>query len=955
MDIVSRPDEDILIFNLKLGRTVLSDAMLTYEDLDTGRYYVPLTDMMQALEFPIDVDDRKGTAEGWFINENRTFNLSLSQGTIKIKDKETPLKAENIELHEDGIYVSLDFLESWFPITVDIDYSNLAIVIKSLEPLPVEIRKARDQGRDVLGRYGDKALLPTYSQDPPIATIPFADISLQSNFEDSKGKAANLDLAYTALFSSSLLYQDVEASVNGSLDNSNVPDVRLKIGRKDPESNLLGPLNASEYSIGDVTSKRIPIISGSQAGRGLLVTNKPIGYSLDGLSNTITLRGELPTGYQVDLNRNGELLGFVDEPNEDREYVFEEITVFAGLNIFELVFYGPQGQVETKEERVFIDDSPLEKGQVSYEAYLTEDGKNLFTSRSNSDDDTGKVRTSLLTEYGVTDNVSAYSALTSYSMDGKRHDYALLGSGFSFKGIRFNLAQAFSSVSGTASSARAQGIFKDYRWQLQHQYYRDFISEETESSGLSGQLEHETNLRIAGLLPIVKNIPFSLNLDRFSDDAGDSIYNWQFRFTNSFSKLRLTSEIDQTLESDQARETNYSLQINSRLGRKVNLRGDARFSIEPESALDSITLTADYNIDDIQNLRVGISRSGSSQPVHTLSLGYSRDLGFADVGTSVTYNDDNEITALLNASFGFAYDKVGGRQIASRSYANTAGLGGRVFVDNNANGLFDDTDDPVEGASFEGIAVARQHATNENGYVFIPGLEPYTRVPLRVNTSTLPDPFMLPTVEDSDYVLRPGQILRRDFPVQLFGEVDGDIFLFKKGNKKGASSIIVDILNDDDEILVSGRTEFDGFLLIQRVPIGTYKLRANPKQIRDLGFCPLEEQTITLTQEEPFATIDEITLYPVYDSDADQVWVKLINNLPRAEAEEEWERLEDLLAIAYEEELVPIYKTNDSNILNLDLILGPFYGEDAIELCTSVSDFDVMCEIQESPRCDSFQ
>ncbi len=64
------------------------------------------------------------------------------------------------------------------------------------------------------------------------------------------------------------------------------------------------------------------------------------------------MRGILPTGYEVELYRNDILVGSVRTAVND-QYEFLEVPVDYGVNVFRLVFYGPQGQrrEEVRRER----------------------------------------------------------------------------------------------------------------------------------------------------------------------------------------------------------------------------------------------------------------------------------------------------------------------------------------------------------------------------------------------------------------------------------------------------------------------------------------------------------------------------------------------------------------------------------------------------------------------------
>ena len=83
-------------------------------------------------------------------------------------------------------------------------------------------------------------------------------------------------------------------------------NLRLRAYRTDPKGQLLGPLKATHFALGDISTFSTPLVSQSVAGRGALVTNRPIERP-DNFDRT-SFRGELPSGWDAELYRNDQLL-----------------------------------------------------------------------------------------------------------------------------------------------------------------------------------------------------------------------------------------------------------------------------------------------------------------------------------------------------------------------------------------------------------------------------------------------------------------------------------------------------------------------------------------------------------------------------------------------------------------------------------------------------------------------
>ncbi len=991
MTLIERPDETLLIFELKIGSILLGDALVTYEDVESGNYYVPLYDFLQILEMPITVDNQAGTAQGWSVNEGATFALSLPQGTVTLRGNEEPLNNGDAELHDDGIYVSLKALEGWLPITIDVNFSDLAIIVSSLQPLPVENRLERDKARDKVG-YGQNSTLKKNHLERPEApsfTLPFVDTSIQNSYTNSKTASKSLNLQYSATARSIIAGQDALYSINDQTADDNRPDVRLTLGRKAFEGEQLFA-GLAEYAAGDVSTREMPLIAGSNAGRGLFFTNiSPLTNSLGG-SDTTTLRGNLPVGYQVDIKRNGELINFIEEPDENGEYVFEDLFVLPGLNVFELVFYGPQGQEIVEEKRIFVPQNPVEKGRFEYRVHAIQDNTNLFTNRDDSDEDTGELRVTAEASYGISELSSVRAGVASYSMEGDKKDYALLGFSTSWKGLRFNVDQAIDDI-GNAASLRIESVFKGFRWQAQHQYFNKFLSEVNDSSSLSGDPEHETDIRISGMLPFLflKNMPLTLQINREQNTAGDEQYEWSLRATKNIDRIRITTELEQTVPPVNDISTDLNFQVSSRFN-DFTLRGTARYELEPDAALQSINLTSDVTIDERTKLRLGLSRSGAEDPLHSFTVGLNRDIGMAKIGLNTTYDDTGNLTALLGASFGLAYDaKRNAPYISSKPLSESSGLFAKVYRDLDADNIPDEDEPYLEDVGFMLTGNKRVFTTAQDGAVFIPELGSFERSTVEISSSTFPNPFMKSNPSKIDYLMRPSQIHTHEYPVVLTGEVDGNVSILKASGNAPASSIIFDILRPDGSVIVSGASEFDGFFLVPDVPIGNHIVAPNAQQLDKLGYCPIARQPVILSAEEPFYTVPgEVVLYPHPDLIDENRWLVLATGLPVPAAEAlkaqdydlgagdvdvesdilgegvdsadlDGESADAPQAVAVSaglKTLLPRYLYRNVETLNLYSVLsGPYKDLSAIQTCANLNERGYVCEEIIQLGCDDFK
>lgn len=864
-EVKSRPDSELLVLKINLARQTLLDAIIAYQDSETDRYYIALADFVYALEFPIETDPINQTAKGWFLNESTSFDLDIKAETLSIKGQTYNLNYLDLEMHDDGIYVSLEALQKWFPITLDVNFNELAIIVESLEPLPIELRMMRDANRSNMRSNLNDQIYPKADIDHPTFSIPVVDTSTQLLYTDNETTGQDTRLSFSADSKSIIANQDVDFSFSETTNDNLQPTMRLTVGRKDNDKTLFEPIGFTEYSMGDVITLGQPLISKSNTGRGVYVSSFPITYNRQSRDNTTILRGTLLSGYQVDLLRNGQIIDFIEAPNDDGEYVFEDVVLYDGLNIFKLVFYGPQGQKETKEERIYVSNSRTKEGEFNFSGSIIEDNTNLLTNRTNTDVDTGELRSTMEVEYGISAETSLYGSYSAYSLDGENRSYVMTGYGTSLAGISTNLRLATSNDSGRAYGIQLQSEIANIQWQLNHNIYTDFISEETTENLLPGIIETDTEFRFNGSLPIGFNniLPFSVKITHQTDALDNRLTDSSLRLTQNISKVRLTAEVNNIVQTNREDETSVTFFVSSRFD-DFTIRGDTTYEMRPDSRLESASITTDFHVSEDTNLRAGYRYNKSTVTTNTLSLGVSQKYDTAHVNFNLSHSDQGNTTGIIGLSKSFAYDALNDHLLESdKKLTRNAILSARVFLDENNNSIFDEGDHYLENVGFEGNGIKKEQTTDENGLIYLAGLRPQSGSPLQINPTTLGDPFLRSVHEKESYDLRAGAVYHKEFPVVRIGEIDGSVITTLNGAKEGAQSIYVTLSKPHaDNYSLRTRTEFDGFVLFQDVPMGDYLINLDQEQITKLGYCPTQARYIAISADEPFLSLAPIILYP---------------------------------------------------------------------------------------------
>ena len=90
-------------------------------------------------------------------------------------------------------------------------------------------------------------------------SVPFLDQSVTLGRQKNAGSDAFNKFQYTTYASADLLKHEGSLYLSGN-DQDELDVFRVKLGRKDPDSELLGFMKATEYAAGNVTETRVNLI-----------------------------------------------------------------------------------------------------------------------------------------------------------------------------------------------------------------------------------------------------------------------------------------------------------------------------------------------------------------------------------------------------------------------------------------------------------------------------------------------------------------------------------------------------------------------------------------------------------------------------------------------------------------------------------------------------------------------
>jgi hypothetical protein len=828
---VQRPEAELLLLDLRLGQNILVDGMPAYPV--AGGVVVPLGTVCQALDFSITVDVAAGTADGFFISENRRFSLEIGSQRVTVEGKPRRFDPLRIEAHQDDIYVDTQLLSEWFPMDLTVDLSSLLLTVRPREPLPVQKRQEREQRAlkelSSLGYAGSK--YPRIDNPYRLFDYPFIDQTVRATIATING-AQTRNVQYSTFATGDLLYHEANLYING--DQHGLTDTRFSLARRDPAPVLLGPLGAREYAAGDVLYPGLDLISLPRSGPGFLVSNFPL--QLQSQFDRHTFRGDLPQGWEVELYQNGALIGF-QQSRGDGLYEFNNIPLVFGLNVFRLVFYGPQGQRREESYRFNLAESITPVGQLYY--------------RLVGNDPKGATRRAQLElDFGISRRFSVGADVSSVEIDSVRHDYgraAVRGySSLFFGDAEVVVDRQGGSAESAAILTRVGGIGLTLR---RTQLQNGFVSETFRP--LYGLIENRTALRLDATIPasLLPSIPVTVD---FSEDrlvTGQSVDHVTGRLSSFYRGLSVSNLVDWSFSRGEPRPfepTALGDLLISKFVRNYGLRGEVLYNLKPQQEISSAALTVE-RIFPGYFVQAGLSRLVQTRQTHFLAS-ITRSEGPFGFGANVDYARPGGVTIAITLNASFARDPRSGRwRSQARSLAGLGGVSPLVYLDANGNGVRDADEKPLEGVGFYANRASTEARTSPEGTTLLTGLPPYQEVDVAIAAATLEDPLAIPERPGVRFVPRPGRATEVEFPVLISGEVTGTVRLERGGENHEASGVVVQLVDLQGTVAKEVRTAYDGFYDITLIVPGLYDIRVSPRQVERLKLKPPVPRRITIS------------------------------------------------------------------------------------------------------------
>ncbi len=836
---------DVNVRTLRLG-----DGVRAYETPEGS--CVVAGDFLKALDLPIAVDVAAGTMSGWALTEKHRVALDRKAATVRYGETSEKLLATHIRDTPEGWCIDSAALGRWMGLSVDARLSGSTLVIDSKAKLPVELAVERRRRAAQLKKTAalDLSGLPQIKLPYRMWRRPALDFVVSGGVTYRAETGTKIDRRAAVYAAGEIANMSYTAQFT-TTDRGMPQTARFRAFRSDPDGGLLGPLNATHFEVGDVAGRNSRLLGGGANGRGFAVTNQPLSTPTS--FDRTRFEGDLPSGWEAEIYRNGQLLGFATSDGSER-YIFDDVALVYGENQVEIVLYGPQGQVKTRSEMINVGQDHVPPGKTWYWIGANQPGRDLVNFiKPQESADTPKAQATIAVAHGIDRNTSVGLTVQAVQLEDERLTYVEGTVRRSIGRALIEVAAARDDKGGMA--ARAQLLTKVGNVSINAEALeaRDF-----RVNGLKEAYYREARVALDAPLTLGKTtIPMHGDL-RYKDrgEAGRSL-EAAARMSSQINRFNLSAEMRYRKSwlgngvggPDPPNELEAGLLASGRIG-NVRLRGSTVWEVAPENRLKSAELSAYWSASERADFEAAVAYDGRSNLVRGRVSHIRR---FDTLALAVTGEAGSDGSMAVGFNLNFSLDpSARGLKFSRQTLATTGAVRATVYRDDNDNGRRDPGERFEKGALITTGARLSEKSTDAQGSVMIPGLTAYVPVAVGIDASSLDDPTLAPKKALQVVTPRPGIAADVEIGLVGAGDIEGTIV---RNDGQGFEGLDIELVDESGKVVATTRSDFDGFFLFERLAYGKYTLRLSGDSAR---IAQLERQLdvrATISAETPLARL----------------------------------------------------------------------------------------------------
>ncbi len=831
-----REYEDVILA-VFTGKYRLSSGVFALQKDD--RYFLPVIELADMVGFTAEYNSAQGVVSGTSYKLEDTFSINTNTGQVNTSAENFSIGLSEIRLSDEvagEIYIEQEALQRIWSLIFEINPTVLTMAIGSTETLPfqkiIERQKAREKAELLKQRFRegtdlDISTLNFVHTPYQLFSKPTVDVqgelgfdAITSNPEYNLSLRGVQDLGYASA--------DYSVSLREEGGAFRQPEnIRLRFARENIYDGAL-PLNLEKVEWGDVSLANRQLISSSTSGRGVQFTTEKTNSRRQ--FDTIIVDGIALPGWEVELYVNGALIDFSTVDN-DGEYRFEDVLLGFGTSKIKVTLYGPQGEIEEREETLVNRSNKLREGEHIFSAGVVDLNRDLIqVDKRVVNGRPEGVGGNIYGAYALSDKLTAFASFTkSQDRDASqnlRNYYTTAGLEAALPNVRAQLEVLKQHDQGYAVDARVITDIAGFKVNAQAGIYNDFTSLRA-GDGTNAKVS-EVDLNIRRYFPTpLGGLTSEVGFEDVRRENNRRVTSYLTRNSLNTKISRFNNTTRTNVFDGRHNRTSGRFDTSNNLGRWF-LRNSLSYELSPELEAEVLQTNIRYRPNRDFSTSFTASRNFPARST-AVSAQISRDFRKFLGTVEGRWDSQNGSSILLRASTSlspFGYD---GGYVMDRNPLSQAGPVGVVaYIDKDYDNYYDvDVDEPLPDAVIDVSGRKSRYETDENGYTILPRTTRGEQAYVRISKKSIDDPYLVTGVEGYGIYPRPGVLQYVELPVKDTGAIDGT--LTWSNDNTAIKGLVLQLMDKNGKIVQNSKTGSDGYFTFERISPGDYSLRADPE------------------------------------------------------------------------------------------------------------------------------
>jgi hypothetical protein len=846
------PDSQFLL-DVNLRRLTLGDGVRAYQTPEGT--CVVFGDFLTTLDVPMKIDLAAKTASGWAFKEAHKINIDAGARRVTYGTASEPIAEGTIRETPEGWCVDTAALARWFGIGVKPATGASALLLESEAKLPVEHAiELQKRAAQLKPAKFDIKTLPQVKLPYRMWRAPALDFVVSAGVTYNAHTGTRVDRRTSVYAAGEIAHLSYDAQL--STTEKGIPSaLRLRAFRSDPDGGLLGPLKATHFAVGDVIGYSSRLGGAASSGRGALVTNRPL-HQPTAFDRT-RFEGDLPSGWEAELYRNGELVAFARATDTQR-YAFEDVQLMYGENDISIIMYGPQGQVRTRNELVNVGQENVPAGQTWYWAGANQPGRDIIAlHRSNDAVRQPALQAAASVEHGIDERTSVGALARVMLMDDERLTFVEGSVRRSIGHALVEFGAARDSGGGTAARAQLLAKFGSVNVSAEALMAKDFHLQ-----GTGRQTVKDARIAVDAPIRLGRTvIPAHADVRMLKNGDGSSQLEAAARFSANINRFNLATDLRYRRQfTPQGRAPPGQMEVgllgSGRIG-DVRVRGQAIAEVAPQARLRSAELSAYWSAGENVDWEGAVGYDASGRRALG-RVSYIRRLNSMAVALTGEAASDGSVALGINLNF--SLDPTHGFAMSRQPIAGAGAIRALVYRDLNDNGVRDPDEPREKGALITTGTRAIEKPTDSKGNVLVAGLSTYTPVAVGIDASSLADPMLVPKKALQVVTPRPGVPAEVEIGLVGGGDIEGAVV---KNGGLGFEGLTLELVDASGKVVALTQSDFDGFFLFERVPYGSYKVRVSAESAATARIATDLNTVATVSEAKSVARLGSLSVTPL--------------------------------------------------------------------------------------------